>query len=165
MLSELFSEDKQEKIILGCVSSSWSERITCAAVCVCSVRRHPHGGRMEAYISLKVSAVMTSPPHHSPPGLSLYKTRINVIVSFVRPTKIFSSPYKNASYFFLLTCEGETDAPSYSRHTHRSTPNCLERSLKIEQSNKSNSGVMSSFKSKKAFLFLFGFLCRSGLQV
>lgn len=121
-------------------------------VCVCNIHSHPLGGRIETYISLKVTVVMTSLSHHFHTGSSCIKADINNKASFVRPTKYFPALIKH-KFLFFLTCTGKTEALFFREHMHSSRPNCLESNLKIEQSNESCSDVMSLFNSKRVFIW------------
>lgn len=81
-------------------------RLQNVTICVCNIHWHPHGGRVETYISLKS---MTSFSHHSSAGSACIKPDINNKASFVRPTQYFPVLIKY-KFFIFLTCTGKTEA-------------------------------------------------------
>lgn len=62
-------------------------------VCVCNIHWHPHGGRVETYISLK-NVSMTSLSHHSHTVSACRKP--DIIKRLLSGQQMYPGPYKNA---------------------------------------------------------------------
>lgn len=134
---------------MPCKHSELQRELQDLTVCICNIHCHPHGGRVETYISLKA---MTSLSHHPSAGSACIKPDINNSV-FCQANTIFSIPYKiqvlHLSHMhwqhrrFLLanTCTAQALIASNT-------------ALKIEQSSKSHSDVMSLFNSKRVFIWV-----------